>query len=188
MARGLRKHNAEPLSQRSKARRAASYQRVRDAIESGTPLFNSKGDSLDIGHGFTNELNGADVTPAGRAFGEVIDAAAEGLESAANEVVKPDAVRRAPILEAAGPGTRAGRVGGDQGGTIGELRESAKVEMEGPLLAAISFNTIYAALQHERTDWHHTDGQAKYLEDAMLHNRDAILEHIAEHIRAVVGD
>lgn len=28
----------------------------------------------------------------------------------------------------------------------------------------VSFNTIYAARQHEETDWHHEIGQAKYLE------------------------
>ena len=103
---------------------------------------------------------------------EIVQAAIAGLEDAAN-MVKDKAVENAPLLTAESM-PRAGRVGGDQGGTPGELKGSARVDMEGQT-AAISFNTIYASLQHERLDWHHTDGEAKYLERAMNETRPEVL-------------
>jgi hypothetical protein len=114
----------------------------------------------------------------------IVQAALAGLEDAAN-MVKDKAVEKAPLLTAESM-PRAGRVGGDQGGTPGELRESAKVDMEDHT-AAISFNTIYASLQHERMDWHHTDGHAKYLETAMNENRSDAVQIIADRIREVTG-
>jgi hypothetical protein len=115
---------------------------------------------------------------------EVVQAALAGLEDAAN-MVKDKAVDKAPLLTAESM-PRAGRVGGDQGGVPGELKESARVDMEGST-AAISFNTIYASLQHERLDWHHTDGEAKYLERAMNETRHEQVEIIAKRIREVTG-
>lgn len=115
---------------------------------------------------------------------EIVQAAIAGLEDAAN-MVKDKAVENAPLLTAESM-PRAGRVGGDQGGTPGELKGSARVDMEGQT-AAISFNTIYASLQHERLDWHHTDGEAKYLERAMNETRPEQVDIIAKRIREVTG-
>ncbi|HET6915298.1 MAG TPA: hypothetical protein VFH56_04345 [Acidimicrobiales bacterium] len=115
---------------------------------------------------------------------EIVRAAVAGLEDAAN-MVKDKTVERTPLLT---PDNykRAGRWGGDQGGAPDELRKSARVDMEGHT-AAISFNTIYASLQHERMDWHHTDGEAKYLERTMNETRSEQVRIIADRIREVTG-
>jgi hypothetical protein len=36
------------------------------------------------------------------------------------------------------------------------------------IFGEVSFNTVYAARQHEETTWHHVEGQAKYLEAPLL--------------------
>lgn len=38
--------------------------------------------------------------------------------------------------------------------------------------AEVSFNTPYAARQHEELDWQHTDGQAQYLAEPLAANAD----------------
>lgn len=114
------------------------------------------------------------------------EAARRGLENAAKDVVLKSAKEQAPLLEPESM-KRAGRVGGNQGGVPGELRDSGKVEMVADDTAAISFNTIYASLQHERMDWHHTHGNAKYLERAMVETRPEQVEAIAKAIREVTG-
>lgn len=68
------------------------------------------------------------------------------------EIVLGEAVRRAPVLE-------------------GTLRGSGNSELvvEGTgANAVLSFNTPYAARQHEEEDWTHAQGgEAKYLENAI---------------------
>lgn len=125
-----------------------------------------------------------------RAVDDILAAATHGLEKAAKEVVLDEAVKQAPELMPESM-KRAGEVGGDQGGLPGELKESGKVDMvhEGTAgaAAAISFNTIYASLQHERLDWHHESGNAKYLENAMNTTREEVVTTIAAEIRKVTG-
>lgn len=124
---------------------------------------------------------------ASLAAAEVLAAALDGLKDAAEEIVKPAAVEKAPLLTPENY-KRAGQMGGDQGGLPGELRESCEVDEErDERRVAISFNTIYASLQHERTDWHHTDGESKYLERAMSATRDEVIERVAAKIREVTG-
>lgn len=121
------------------------------------------------------------------AVAEMLEAAKRGLEKAANDVVLKEAIHQAPELMPESM-KRAGRVGGDQGGVPGELKDSAKVEMiEDGHTAAISFNTIFASLQHEHMDWHHESGNAKFLENAMNETRPEQIETIAAEIRKVTG-
>lgn len=53
----------------------------------------------------------------------------------------------------------------------GTLRASGELEVEvvaGEITATVSFNTVYAARQHEEMDWQHPKGgQAKYLEQPL---------------------
>lgn len=117
----------------------------------------------------------------------ILAAALRGLEMAAEDVVLKEAIHQAPELMPQSM-KRAGRVGGDQGGVPGELKASGRVDMiDDDHTAAISFNTVYASLQHEHLDWHHEEGNAKYLENAMNHTREAQVETIATEIRKVTG-
>lgn len=68
----------------------------------------------------------------------------------------------------------------------GALRASGKVSTDGKGGAAVSYNTPYAAKQHEEVGYHHTDGQAKYLESAMRDDADTIKRIIAERIRRMM--
>ena len=116
----------------------------------------------------------------------VLQAALAGLEDAAH-LVMDRAKEEAPLLEPESM-KRAGRTGGNQGGEPGELRDSGHVEMESQeRRAALIFDTIYASLQHERMDWHHTHGGAKYLERPMTELRSEVVSTIAARIREVTG-
>lgn len=53
--------------------------------------------------------------------------------------------------------------------------------------AAISYSDPAAVPQHERLDYHHSNGQAKFLEQALTHDgRDAV-DRVAAAIRARLG-
>lgn len=57
----------------------------------------------------------------------------------------------------------------------GPLRASAKIRpaTENLSEAWLIFDTPYAAIQHEALDYHHDDGQAKYVEEPMRsHQRE----------------
>lgn len=54
--------------------------------------------------------------------------------------------------------------GGARGIAEVAVRGLAKVGAPIALDVEVSFNTVYAARQHEELDWHHDEGQAKYLE------------------------
>lgn len=64
----------------------------------------------------------------------------------------------------------AGKASRDAPVAEGTLRASADVEVHrndtlGILEGTVSFNTVYAARQHEETEWEHPKGgRAKYLE------------------------
>ena len=47
-----------------------------------------------------------------------------------------------------------------------------------PLTAEVSYNEPYALIQHERLDFHHEQGQAKYLENPLNENREQYTEKI----------
>lgn len=89
-------------------------------------------------------------------------AAAEGLADAA-EVVKQEAIERAPV-------------------ETGVLRNSANTAIE-DLEAAVGFDTPYAVIQHEEVGFHHPDGEAKFLENAVIATQQKVAAVIAESIR-----
>jgi hypothetical protein len=60
----------------------------------------------------------------------------------------------------------------------GNLQKSAQVEMVDKNTVEVSYNTDYALIQHERLDFHHTQGKAKYLEDPLTRNRQKYINHI----------
>ena len=62
----------------------------------------------------------------------------------------------------------------------GALRGSAAVSQEGTR-ASVSYNTVYAARQHEEVGWQHPrGGQAKFLEKP-LHDEEATMKRIIMH-------
>lgn len=95
-----------------------------------------------------------------------IIAAAEGGVIAAAEVVKQDAINRAPA-------------------ETGELRNSANTDADG-LEATIYFDTPYAVKQHEELGYHHEIGEAKYLENAVTANREVVARVISQAIRGAL--
>ncbi|MBM4514612.1 hypothetical protein GS445_03110 [Rhodococcus hoagii] len=92
-------------------------------------------------------------------------AAVDGLADAA-EVVKQEAIERCPK-------------------ETGELRNSARTAVEG-LEAAVGFDTPYATVQHESLGYHHQDGEAKYLENALLATKNTVAQVIATRLREVI--
>lgn len=66
----------------------------------------------------------------------------------------------------------------------GTLRASMKVTTDGRGTSAVSYNTPYAARQHEEIGWQHPGGgEAKFLENAMTAAAPAMREAIATEIR-----
>lgn len=52
--------------------------------------------------------------------------------------------------------------------------------------AAVGYTSVYAARQHEELGWQHDPGrEAKYLENALTNNAQAILDVIADEIRGL---
>ncbi len=103
-----------------------------------------------------------------RVVPDVKEAAARGLAIAADHVYRV-AANLAPIEE--GTLARSGGPSVDQG----------------KLTAAISFDTPYAARQHEELHWRHDSGkQAKFLESAMNSEKDAVTQIIADTIRGEI--
>lgn len=49
--------------------------------------------------------------------------------------------------------------------------------------ARITFNTVYAAVQHERTDYQHDVGKAKYLEGPLKQYAALLAPYVAERVR-----
>jgi hypothetical protein len=64
----------------------------------------------------------------------------------------------------------------------GRLVGSASVHVEGDT-ATVTYDGPYARYQHERLDLHHEHGQAKFLEQPMLTDRDKVLAIIAKRIK-----
>jgi hypothetical protein len=55
---------------------------------------------------------------------------------------------------------------------------------EGSLTAMVSYDTPYAARQHEELDWRHAPGrQAKYLEQPLNAERATVLDLVAAQMR-----
>lgn len=68
-----------------------------------------------------------------------------------------------------------------------ELSGVASVDPDN-LIAAVSYDTVYAVRQHEELEWQHAPGRtAKYLEGPMNTERDTMLELIAAQLRREIG-
>lgn len=65
----------------------------------------------------------------------------------------------------------------------GHLASTAKVTVLADNLAEIKFSGPYAHFQHEYLDLKHPNGQAKYLETAIIEKSDDALAKVAEIIR-----
>lgn len=66
----------------------------------------------------------------------------------------------------------------------GTLERSGRVDVDG-LNGAISFDTVYAVIQHEELSYKHLPGrQAKYLEQPMNTEREVMLRIMAVPLRA----
>lgn len=69
----------------------------------------------------------------------------------------------------------------------GALRSSATVEevrSNGGLISTtIGFNMVYAHAQHERLDYRHDNGQAKYLETSMRANEADLIPFVIAEIK-----
>lgn len=64
----------------------------------------------------------------------------------------------------------------------GDLRDSGHVRMEGNT-AVVVFDSDHAAVIHERTDLAHHHGQAHFLSDPLIHDRERTGAKIAETMR-----
>lgn len=66
----------------------------------------------------------------------------------------------------------------------GPLRASAQVTpaTTSSLTAYVSYDTPYAARQHEELGWRHDDGQAKYLEGPLTENEAKYQQAIASRL------
>ena len=76
----------------------------------------------------------------------------------------------------------------------GNLRNSGEASFQTELdrfIGIVSFGGSlaidYALIQHERTDFHHQDGEAKYLERPLNENAQRYISRIRDEIRGVIG-
>jgi hypothetical protein len=70
-----------------------------------------------------------------------------------------------------------------------DLEESLKVSKATPgdLESSVYSNSRYAVIQHERLDYQHDDGEAKYLENAVMGAQTQIEAAIAARLRQAFG-
>lgn len=70
----------------------------------------------------------------------------------------------------------------------GALRNSSTASHDPETLtAAVSYDTSYAARQHEELSYHHREGGPKYLERALASERDTVSRLIQAQIRKALG-
>ncbi len=116
-----------------------------------------------------------------------VEGGLRGLVMAAEDLLG-EAARRAPLDEGTlrasgaitlivnrqrfdGPGMMAAAIAAARAATLGGLPVTIEAE--------VSFNTVYAARQHEETTWRHPRaGEAKYLERPLLERGDRYREVI----------
>lgn len=95
-----------------------------------------------------------------------LDGAVEkGLEAGADHLLE-EANRKVPI-------------------ETGDLARSGNIAVDGAAgEAAVGYNSVYAARQHEELTWQHDAGrEAKWLENAMNNNKKSIAQAIADGIK-----
>ena len=75
----------------------------------------------------------------------------------------------------------------------GELRKSAQSSFdESKITGAVSYGgslaTDYALIQHERTDFIHLEGEAKYLEKPLMENQKKYITFIQNTLKRFIGN
>lgn len=103
----------------------------------------------------------------------------EALQDGADHIGQV-AQSKAPLLTGEEPLHRANK---ERRADPGELRESMYVRVLDDGTAEIGFSSFYAGWQHERMDYHHEDGHAKFLEDPLTTEKDETLSIMAERMR-----
>lgn len=105
------------------------------------------------------------------------DVTEEALQAGADHL-RDVSRAKAPLLS--GPEAMAKKNDEEVPGT---LRESAYSRVIDDVTAEVGFTDFAAAWQHERMDYHHTDGQAKFLEEPLVTEKDRVLQIIADKLR-----
>jgi hypothetical protein len=69
----------------------------------------------------------------------------------------------------------------------GTLRDSGYARVLDDVTAEVGFTDFIAPRMHEDMDLHHDDGQAKFLEEPMVTEKDRALQILADHVRQALG-
>jgi hypothetical protein len=69
----------------------------------------------------------------------------------------------------------------------GTLRDSGYARVLDDVTAEIGFRDFIAPRMHEDMEIHHDDGQAKFLEEPLVTEKDEALRIMAEHVRRALG-
>lgn len=117
-----------------------------------------------------NSLNLGGLLP-GHVTRDALDDAAEHLKEVAQS--------KAPLLT----GEALKKANDQRRSDPGALRRSAYARVVDDVTAEVGFSEFYAGWQHERMDWHHEDGQAKFLEEPMATEKDETLQIMADRMR-----
>lgn len=95
------------------------------------------------------------------------------------KVIRDLADSRVPVLEG-----EALKKANDQRRTDpGALLRSGYTRVEGETTVAVGYSEFYAGWQHERLDYHHEHGEAKFLESAFNQGSDEALIKVADRIQ-----
>lgn len=68
----------------------------------------------------------------------------------------------------------------------GDLKRSGRVNKMGPGEGEVVYDSEYARVQHERLDFHHDRGGAKFLEKAMIEESRTIFNMMANQVRELL--
>ncbi|HET6909830.1 MAG TPA: hypothetical protein VFH54_10870 [Mycobacteriales bacterium] len=99
----------------------------------------------------------------------------EALNDAAQHVLEV-AREKAPLL------VDLKRANDQRRADPGALRASGYARVVDDTTAEVGFSEFYAGWQHERTDYHHQVGQAKYLEEPLVTEKDEAMRIMARRI------
>lgn len=99
----------------------------------------------------------------------------EALDDAAQHVLEV-AREKAPLL------VNLKKANDERRSDPGALRASGYARVVDDTKAEVGFSEFYAGWQHERTDYHHADGQAKYLEEPLVTEKDEAMRIMARRI------
>jgi hypothetical protein len=109
---------------------------------------------------------------------ERVDAVTPEALLDAAEHVKEISAKKAPLLT----GAALHKANDERRADPGALRRSAYAKIVDDSTAAVGFTEFYATWQHERLDYHHEDGEAKFLELPLASEGDNVLRIIADRV------